>query len=211
MSPRPQIDHIRKPQLLDAAAAVIAERGMAATRIVDVAERAGTSSAGVLYWFATKDELLTQALVHDEERFNDAVVARLAGHTDPPVRLLALIDACVEDSDWTLWMELWTRALRDDELRRARQALEDRWRSLLAAVIEGGIESGDFAPADPERAALALGSLIDGLAVQLTLGDTTVSREQMRRICIDTAERLLAVDLSAAPAKRRELEIEAAR
>ncbi|MGZ5356559.1 MAG: helix-turn-helix domain-containing protein, partial [Solirubrobacterales bacterium] len=51
MSPRPQIDHIRRPQILDAAAEVIAERGIAATRIADVAERAGTSAPAVLYWF----------------------------------------------------------------------------------------------------------------------------------------------------------------
>ena len=51
MSPRPQIDHIRRPQLLAAAAEVIAERGVGATRIADVAERAGTSPAAVLYWF----------------------------------------------------------------------------------------------------------------------------------------------------------------
>ncbi len=41
MTPRPQIDHIRRPQLLAAAAEVIAERGMGATRIADVAERVG--------------------------------------------------------------------------------------------------------------------------------------------------------------------------
>ena len=50
MSPRPQIEHIRRPQLLDAAAGVIAERGIASTRIADVAERAGTSPPAVLYW-----------------------------------------------------------------------------------------------------------------------------------------------------------------
>ena len=55
MSPRPQIDHIRRPQILDAAAEVIAERGIAATRIADVAERAGTSAPAVLYWFDTKE------------------------------------------------------------------------------------------------------------------------------------------------------------
>jgi len=43
VSPRPQIDHIRRPQLLRAAADVIVERGLASTRIADVAERAGTS------------------------------------------------------------------------------------------------------------------------------------------------------------------------
>src|SRR5947208_2362263 len=48
--PRPQIEHIRRPQLLDAAAGVIAERGIASTRIADVAERAGTSPPAALYW-----------------------------------------------------------------------------------------------------------------------------------------------------------------
>ena len=35
MSPRPSIDHIRRPQILAAAAEVIAERGVAGTRIAD--------------------------------------------------------------------------------------------------------------------------------------------------------------------------------
>ena len=38
-------------------------------RLKDVAERAGTSAPGVLYWFATKDELLTEALAFSDERF----------------------------------------------------------------------------------------------------------------------------------------------
>ncbi len=81
MSPRPQIDHIRRPQILAAAIEVIGERGMAGTRIADVAERAGTSPAGVLYWFNSKDELLAEALTSDEERFAENLVA--AAGRDP--------------------------------------------------------------------------------------------------------------------------------
>ena len=87
MSPRPQIDHIRKPQLLAAAAEVIAERGLAATRIADVAERAGTSSAGVLYWFESRDELLAEALSSAERSFHDELAARLEPLEDPRARL----------------------------------------------------------------------------------------------------------------------------
>ena len=78
MSPRPQIDHIRRPQLLVAAAEVIAERGFAATRIADVAERAGTSAPGVLYWFKSRDELLAEALSHAEGAFHDQIAGELA-------------------------------------------------------------------------------------------------------------------------------------
>ena len=110
MSPRPQIDHIRRPQLLAAAADVIAERGLAGTRIADVAERVGTSSAAVLYWFSSKDELLAEALIADEERFAEELVSALAGIADPAAKLLRLIDACVDDNNWTMWLEIWARA-----------------------------------------------------------------------------------------------------
>ena len=73
MSPRPQIDHIRRPQILAAAAEVIAERGVSGTRIADVAERAGTSAPGVLYWFDSKDQLLGEALAAAEARFGEVI------------------------------------------------------------------------------------------------------------------------------------------
>ena len=78
MSPRPTTGHVRRPAILTAAAAVIAERGVIGTRIADVAERAGTSAPGVLYWFATKDELLTEALAFSDDRFYAELSGRLA-------------------------------------------------------------------------------------------------------------------------------------
>ena len=121
MSPRPQIDHIRKPQLLAAAAEVIAERGFAATRIADVAERAGTSPPGVLYWFESRDELLAEALSFGEQAFHDELAAELETLADPRARLATLIERSIGGDDWVLWIELWTRALRDPETSRSRQ------------------------------------------------------------------------------------------
>ena len=197
MSPRPQIDHIRRPQILAAAIEVIGERGIAGTRIADVAERAGTSPAGVLYWFNSKDELLAEALTSDEERFAENLVLRLSEIQDSAGKLVAIIDACVEDNNWTLWIELWTRALRDDAIRQSRQSLDDRWRSILARVIRNGTEQGVFSPENPDEAALTLASLIDGLAVQVTLRDATLNRHYMRQILIDAAERLVGAKLPA--------------
>ena len=52
----------RREQMLRAALDVIAERGYPESRIADVAERAGTSPALVIYYFKTKDQLLTEAI-----------------------------------------------------------------------------------------------------------------------------------------------------
>ncbi len=196
MSPRPQIDHIRKPQLLAAAAEVIAERGIAATRIADVAERAGTSPSGVLYWFDSRDELLAEALARRSGRFHDELAAHRAARRSA-ARLATLIDRSVGGDDWVLWMELWTLALRDAAMSETRQRLDDRWRAQIAAIIGDGQASGDFRGPDPERAALELAALIDGLAVQVALGDRLVTPELMRSTCLEVAERLLEVELPA--------------
>ena len=95
-------------------------------------------------------------------------------------------------------MEVWARARHDDRLRRARQELDDRWRALISRIVRDGIRLGVFSPANGDEAALTLAALIDGLAVQVTLGDATISRGFMREICIETADRLLGADLGAA-------------
>ncbi len=202
MSPRPQIEHIRKPQILAAAGEVIAERGISGTRISDVAERAGTSSATVLYWFPSKDVLLAEALIADEHRFDEEMSSRLARLDRPSRRLLELLEACANEYDWTLWIELWTRALRDPSVRAARERLDDNWRAMLSRIVAAGARSGEFAPGDADRAAHTLAALIDGLAVQVTLGDGTVPQERMLELCITAANSLLDVDLQAAVAPR---------
>lgn len=196
VSPRPQIDHVRRPQILAAAAEVIAERGLAKTRIADVAERAETSSPAVLYWFGTKNKLLTAALLEDERRFDELVGERLETLDTPSAKLRELFEICAEDANWTLWLELWTRALHHDPMRDAERQVEGRWRALLTDVIEEGRRTGEFTTDSPENAALAIGAMIDGLAVQVTIEDPEVSRERMLAICVSSAETLLHADLS---------------
>jgi AcrR family transcriptional regulator len=196
VSPRPQIDHIRKPQIVRAAAEVIAERGLGSTRIADVAERAGTSDSAVLYWFDTKEELLFEALTAEEERFAEELRERLGAEESPSQRLITLINACVGSpssgaSDWRLWMELWNRALRDPAARRTRAELDRHWRAEIATIVADGQRTGEFGGGDPDEIAAELGALIDGLAVQNTLEDPEMTDQRMTAIAIRSAERLL--------------------
>jgi AcrR family transcriptional regulator len=196
VSPRPQIDHIRRPQILEAASRVIAERGIAATRIADIAERAGTSGPAILYWFGSKDELLAEALTFAEEAFYERLRARLERLEHPRDRLRLLIEASADDYDWTLWMELWTRALRDEASADARLRLDQRWRKAIADEVREGQARSEFAAdADPEEVATVLSALLDGLAVQVTLGDRSVPPARMRELTLEIAERLLGTEL----------------
>lgn len=190
------MEHIRKPQILAAAGEVICERGLAATRIADVASRAGTSPPAVLYWFDDRDQLLNEALGFSEDRFYDSLTARLAELTTPAERLRLLFDASVADPDWTLWMELWAHALRDESGQETRRRLDERWRREIASHVREGQASGDFASdRDPAEVALLLAALLDGLALQATLGDPEVGPERLQRLTIEAVERFLGTEL----------------
>jgi AcrR family transcriptional regulator len=199
MSPRPQIEHIRKPQLLAAAAEVIAERGLAATRISDIAERAGTSAPAVLYWFESKDELLAAALTWEEERFYADVIAKLSPGLSPPERLALFIDASAGGGEWTLWMEFWSHALRDPESGKTRADLDRRWRAAIADIVREGQESGEFGEADPDDVAATIAALLDGLAVQLSFEDPEMPPARMSELARRVGGQQLGCELPLAP------------
>jgi AcrR family transcriptional regulator len=196
LTPRPSIDHIRRPQILAAAAEVIAERGVAGTRIADVAERCGVSPPTLLYWFDSKEQLLAEALTADDDRFYEELEERLDGADTPGERMVALIETATESADdFSLWMELWTWALRDAELRAARQRFDARWRAAIEAVVADGVAAGEFATDDPSGTALTIAALIDGLSAQAALGDPEASIPRVTETVLAGAERLLEARL----------------
>jgi AcrR family transcriptional regulator len=196
MSPRPTTGHVRRPAILKAAAEVIAERGVIGTRIADVAERAGTSAPGVLYWFATKDELLTEALSFSDDRFYAELDGRLAELDGARARLARLIELWPSEGDQetVLWMELWVRALRDPAVNATRAALDARWRAAIADVVRDGQETGEFGEGDPEAFALTLGALMDGFAIQLALRDPAVTPARVREHCLALVDERLGLE-----------------
>jgi AcrR family transcriptional regulator len=196
MSPRPTTGHVRRPAILKAAAEVIAERGVIGTRIADVAERAGTSAPGVLYWFDTKDELLTEALRFSDERFYAQLHRELEQLDGPRERLARIVELWPADGDGevVLWMELWVRALRDPAVNSARAALDARWREAIAEVVRDGQATGEFSAVDPEAFALTLGALMDGFAIQLALRDPGVTPAQVRAHCLALVEERLGLE-----------------
>lgn len=178
---------------------MIAERGIAATRISDVAERAGTSSAAVLYWFGSKEELLSEALTWEEERFYSELTERIAEGLSASERLASLIESSSAGGDWTLWMEFWARALRDEGVARTRGELDRRWRGAIAEIVRDGQLDGEFCEADPDEVAATLGALLDGLAVQVSLRDPEMPPERMISLARRVAEDQLDCELPAAP------------
>src|SRR5579871_5374413 len=130
----------RREQMLRAALEVIVERGYADTRIADVAERAGTSPALVIYYFKTRDQLLTEAITYSEDTWYAEGVRRLARIGSAAGRLEEIIAmTCLPGTDpeprswWLLWLDLWAFSPRNPGVAAVRQKSDERWRACSTA------------------------------------------------------------------------------
>jgi AcrR family transcriptional regulator len=199
MSPRPQLAHLRRPEILAAAAEVIGERGVPATRIGDVAERLDTSAPSVLYYFESKAELLREALAFAEERYYSQLAHELKEIESAAGRLTCLVESCTAAGDYeaTLWIELWPHALRADErVARTRETFDRRWRRTIASIIREGQEQGEFGGGDADEIAMLVACLLDGLRIQVVLRDREVSPRRARELCFAMLERELGCELA---------------
>ena len=171
----------RRDDMLHAALHVIADRGFTDARIADVAERAGTSPALVIYYFRSKDNLLTEAIRLAEDHLYEQGVNRIQAIPGAVGRLEEIVSwICFPVSvdefpdSWSLWIDLWARAQRHPEVARVRQEFDVRWRNAIAQVVIDGQRAAEFGAADPVEFAITLLALLDGLAVQIALGDPAV-------------------------------------
>jgi AcrR family transcriptional regulator len=167
-------------RLLDAAAAVFAEKGYDGAGVQEIARRAGLTTGAIYGRFKGKAELLREVIAQcssDEldELFNQH---RFEGHASDIVlvagsHLVDRRDADVQRGD-ALLLEAFVASRRDPEIRDAVRALMDERADRLGAVLETAKADGSLDPTLDTASlvafchAVGLGFLIyDALGVDL--------------------------------------------
>ena len=195
----------RRQEILAAAARVITDRGLAETRISDIAERCGVSPGLILYYFDSKDRLLVEALTHANDQFYLRLSRDLRKLPSARQQLERVVELSVPGllpeyeylDEWALWVEIWVRALRDPDLAKEREELDRRWRQSIADIVRRGRATGEFPEGqDADDLGLVIGALIDGLAIGVLMSDTAFTPEKMQELCMDVASKLIGFSLS---------------
>jgi AcrR family transcriptional regulator len=191
-------------RILEAACDLIATEGIDDLRIARVAMRARASTALVHRYFATREDLLEQAILHS---FDVVAAERFSGADGPPPTALAglaqAIDVCLPvpgsvERDFVLWMELWLRAARDPHLQPVAARLYGRYHAWLRDIIAAGVETGEFtAPADIEAFTDTLVGLLDGLGLRALLRDPAMNLSQARGRVAQFVSAPLGIDPAA--------------
>jgi AcrR family transcriptional regulator len=172
-------DPTKKSTILAAAAQVFAEKGYAATRIIDVA-RAGQVGKGTIYeYFPSKEALffaVFEEMMVSAERIMAEAALTLSGHF--AACMLTLSDQII--STWLaqlhmygLVMEFWSATASSPSRDRFKAAFSEGYKGLRAVVgdlIRRAQAQGEvFADCEVEKVAGALIGTWDALLLQAWL------------------------------------------
>lgn len=184
--------------MLKAALEVVVERGFPETRIADVAARADVSPALVIYYFRTKDNLLTEAIRYAEDAWYElgarrmAVIGSAAGRLEEIVAMNCLPQPDEEIVDsWAIWLDLWSTAVRHPGLRTLREEFDERWRETIRRIVRDGQQSGEFESVSAEDFAVGFSALLDGFAIQIALEDPVVDARRAFELSMRVAAQQL--------------------
>lgn len=122
---------IDRDRILDAVDAVIVEGGGRSLTLDAVAERAGISKGGLVYSFATKDELIAASLAREMDRVQAAVRRRAGGlGDDASAQLIAILDEALSENEAFVRRAsfLMTAVVHNPELSQPARSF---YRSLL--------------------------------------------------------------------------------
>jgi AcrR family transcriptional regulator len=149
----------RAPEILDAALACFSERGFAATRMDDIARRAGISKGTIYLYFDSKEAVfkaLAQRLVASRVGEIAALVQSFEGSTPDLLRLvLDRVGSIVTTGDVAVLprMVLAEAGNFPELAEHWRREVIDRGLALWESIIRRGQDRGEFRAIEPAHAA----------------------------------------------------------
>jgi AcrR family transcriptional regulator len=191
----------KRTLVLDQVVAVLAERGYAGTRFIDVSEASAVAVSTLQGYFGSREDMLIEALRRATSVAVDAMDELVAGIDDPWEQLVAMVDRGLSTSvvTWRMLMEFWTAAAHDDELREHAAVLAEQYREPFADVVRRGIESGAFEPRfDVAVIVEVMVANIVGLLYPVVLGHLAPQDTEYRDVVL--AQLAFALSMSAGDA-----------
>ena len=146
----------RPQELTDAALALFVEKGYAATRLDEIAARAGVSKGTLYLYFSSKEELF-KAVVREGLlpllAEGETLVANAPGPASELFRTIVVRwwEVVGDNPIGGISKLIFAEARNFPEITRFyAEEVIDRGKRLLAAALQRGIDSGEFRPFNPD-------------------------------------------------------------
>lgn len=172
----------RRDALIAACAASLAANGVQGTSVRAICTSAGVSPGLLRHYFAGIDDLIAATYRWTGDRVQNALAdAVAAAPQTPKERLLAYLTASfappIADAELlATWLAFWALTKTDARIAELHGQIYLDYRRDLEALLAA------CAPGVHQLTAVALTALVDGLWLELSLGDAPFSRDDASKL-----------------------------
>lgn len=165
---------VRRHLIVKAARSVIAERGLFATSVRDIAAASDVSIGTVTYHFTGIAEILAEVLNGEMDSFYAPVIATATATADGRSALEEIVDGFIASTPrarehWLLWLDFWALSAHDPGYASRQSEIYQRWHADVQAVFERGGADGSLRPDSAPDAIAEFMAIFDGNAAQAYL------------------------------------------
>jgi AcrR family transcriptional regulator len=171
MAPIPELEVIRRAQILEAGVKTLAARGCSNVKMDDICRAAGMSKGGVAHYFKSKNELFITICRDFFAKIFTRSEERMAELDDPLEKILSfdwLYNA--EDPEvnigYPILFDFMSQAVHNPEYRSAFTEWLDNWTALLDDALKEGVKRGQFHSFTTDEAARNISAIYQGIAIR---------------------------------------------
>ena len=193
-----KVDHTKRREgIAKAAFAVIARDGIAGATLRAVADEANTSSALLMHYIKSKDELLLEAHSYVVDMVLDRMVAAEKRYTGVEALRRVLWEALPLDKKsediFKVWLGFWEMSAQSAPVRLLLNRLYRESNARFARIIRHAQELGEVPKTiDVEMTAWEATILVDGIGAHIVGGGQKFSVAEKKRLVDHWIERMMA-------------------
>ncbi|MGW8363206.1 TetR/AcrR family transcriptional regulator [Streptomyces wedmorensis] len=189
----------RRAEIVETAARVALTEGLECVTLRRIADELAVRPGLISHYFPSAEDLVAEAFSVASTGELDTLLPAERPHGTPTqylARYFALSTGDTYDDISRLWINARHlsryRPVLRDRVAEQELASDDR----LQAVIQDGVDSGEFRTDDPRAAAIQILVVIDGLGAHAST-DRSNRPEAVTRMAVTTAERVLGLPYGA--------------
>lgn len=178
----PELEELRRKQILEAGFTMLMAKGSANVTMDDVCAEAGLSKGGLVHYYKSKRLLFSAIFETFFQRIFQRSADTMALHQDPMDQILSFDWLYHRDdpdsyAGYPLLLDFMSLAVHDPEYRALLQDWIGNWVALLTKSLEQGIAQGVFFPMDVQDVAQSISAVYQGVATRWYLAGDSHSTE----------------------------------
>ncbi len=171
---------LRRSQIVAAARAIVAERGLEALTFAELEARLAFTRGVITYHFKDKDEIVLAVLESAVSDFDAGALAEVRARDTLPDKVRAAIEGRVRGllerpEAMLILVSFWARVRSDPSIAEPNARLFRQWRAQAATLVRLAQAEGVATGLDPATGAALLVGQVVGIVTQVLFDPTALS------------------------------------